>query len=647
MNEGMSSGAPGTDTLLSSVWFQVGIALIVLSFTFAPQIYRRFQQACSSDQSDDSDEANNDWLPAQSSGGKSGKRGKNRKNNGNNNNNNNQSSYSKEMDQQLRELQQQQQQLRRVQEETQRLKQQAEDEARATKQQAKVDAEEIARRVMEEMDSKQQQYEMAAVRRAAEAEADALKAAATQEAARLRKNAEEEAASLRKLAEEEAAMLRVVETKKREMEKEVATAAAQAREKMAGEVEAIRKRAEAEVLELKQKATKEAAAMFQQAEWSVKQQRNFSESIPAADAPSPKPPRMPTPPSRRPSKPSKSKGGGLTINPHSPPRPDQELPKAATPPRSPVIGIEREERAKQQPSPPMAHESAESADLMPASGASTSSGDWRVQGSSRNQAPAHQTITPHWTAGWPHPQGDNRHSSGKGQMRNHSSPASIKTGDVMAPVPDMTQPVPYKMKLCTKFMQSGHCKRASGCTYAHGDHEIGMPRPAQLEGVTLGEMNARKKNKNTVEHGQHGGGQHGGGGGYQFTSVNSSRPMAAEPYRQPAPEPVQQHMPAPSNPTRPAKPNSSQAANQWDKPPKITASKRAPARVETSRGGESVADRSARLTDHIQGKKEPSPFLPLSPSLDEPWLDPDDRSKTMSWADSAVTPSPDGPHCPP
>ena len=103
-----------------------------------------------------------------------------------------------------------------------------------------------------------------------------------------------------------------------------------------------------------------------------------------------------------------------------------------------------------------------------------------------------------------------------------------------------------------------------------------------------------------VEHGQHGGGQHGGGGGYQFTSVNSSRPMAAEPYRQPAPEPVQQHMPAPSNPTRPAKPNSSQAANQWDKPPKITASKRAPARVETSRGGESVADRSARLTDHIQ-----------------------------------------------
>ena len=141
------------------------------------------------------------------------------------------------------------------------------------------------------MDSKQQQYEMAAVRRAAEAEADALKAAATQEAARLRKNAEEEvcilcvaavchlsscssrlnthsfapasrngfrgvvehvvcvrqAASLRKLAEEEAAMLRVVETKKREMEKEVATAAAQAREKMAGEVEAIRKRAEAEV----------------------------------------------------------------------------------------------------------------------------------------------------------------------------------------------------------------------------------------------------------------------------------------------------------------------------------------------------------------------------------------------------------------
>ena len=89
-----------------------------------------------------------------------------------------------------------------------RLKQQAEDEARATKQQAKVDAEEIARRwqplhwpgsvsagcgrVMEEMDSKQQQHEMAAVRRAAEAEAQALKAAATQEAVRLRKNAEEE-----------------------------------------------------------------------------------------------------------------------------------------------------------------------------------------------------------------------------------------------------------------------------------------------------------------------------------------------------------------------------------------------------------------------------------------------------------------------
>jgi len=638
------SSAPVTDTLLSSMWFQCAIAVIVLSFTFAPQIYRHFKQAC--DESDENEEVN-DWLPAQGSG-KSGKRGKNKKQN-KKPQNKPQNSYSEEMDQQLRDLKEQQQQLRRVQEETQRLKQQAEEEARATKLQAKEQAEEITRRVMEEMDSKQQQNEMAAVRRAAEAEADALKAAATLEAARLRRNAEEEAAGMRKLAEEEAAMLRVVETKKREMEQEVAMAAAQARQKMAGEVEAIRKRAEAEVLELKQKASKEAAAMFQQAEWNVKQQRNFSELMSSsADAPSPKPPKPPKmPPSPKSNlaphnlgvKTSKNTAG-LTINPNSPPKPEEpdRLPKPATPPRSPVIGIEREERAKQYSnSPPMGMESAaESSDLL--SSVSSASGEWSSV-SRRGGPPPQQTITPHFTSGWPQPQGgnDNHQRSHPQDSRQHNrnqqhhSPASVKTGDMhhqKAPTPDMTQPVPYKMKLCTKYMQSGHCKRGIGCTYAHGEHEIGMPRPAALEGVTVGEMNARKKNKNLVESNEQ---------GYQFNSVNASRPAppVQAPYQTaPAPEPVQ------PMPVRPSKP--SQPPNQWDKPPKVVPNKRIPSKLQT-RGAESVADRSARLTDHIQGKKEPSPFLPLSPSLDEPWLDPDDRSKTMSWADSAVTPSPDGP----
>ena len=58
--------------------------------------------------------------------------------------------------------------------------------------------------------------------------------------------------------------------------------------------------------------------------------------------------------------------------------------------------------------------------------------------------------------------------------------------------------VPYKLKLCHKFMTTGACKRGSACTYAHGDHEIGMNRPPELQNVTLGEMNARKRGKNMV-----------------------------------------------------------------------------------------------------------------------------------------------------
>jgi len=64
--------------------------------------------------------------------------------------------------------------------------------------------------------------------------------------------------------------------------------------------------------------------------------------------------------------------------------------------------------------------------------------------------------------------------------------------------PDPKQLVPYKLKLCHKFMNSGMCKRGSQCTYAHGEEEIGMERPIELQAVTLGEMNARRRGKNMV-----------------------------------------------------------------------------------------------------------------------------------------------------
>jgi len=64
--------------------------------------------------------------------------------------------------------------------------------------------------------------------------------------------------------------------------------------------------------------------------------------------------------------------------------------------------------------------------------------------------------------------------------------------------PDPTQLVPYKLKLCRRFMEVGHCKRGNQCTYAHGEHEIGMERPAELASVTLGDMNKRKRGKNMI-----------------------------------------------------------------------------------------------------------------------------------------------------
>eukprot|EP00658_Telonema_sp_P-2_P056013 TRINITY_DN4450_c0_g2_i2.p1 TRINITY_DN4450_c0_g2~~TRINITY_DN4450_c0_g2_i2.p1 ORF type:complete len:551 (+),score=142.38 TRINITY_DN4450_c0_g2_i2:264-1916(+) len=526
------------------------------------------------------------------------------------------------MDKQLRDLQQQQAELRRVQEETIRIKQVAEEEAQQTKKQAMLEAEAMTRRVFEEitqkrdeMNAKAQQQDVDVIKKAAKAEAAALRIAAQQEAERLRRNAEEEAAALRKLAEDEAAMLRNVEAKKRQMEDEVSSAAARARDKMSSEVEALRRRAEAEVLELKQKAAKEAAAMFQRAEKNV-QSAKFTTTDP-----SPRSEKPPRPPSTH-------------DNPAPQRQPEEKLPNAVTPPRSPVVGSERQERHQEE-----GKQEAWSADAS----------------SPRQQA------KPNWTSsGWGQQAGGNALRSGsvpsspgavsteRHLSRNDNKQQSTETSKPSGGmVPDMTQPVPYKMKTCTKFMQTGHCKRGAACTYAHGEHEIGMPRPDSLRGVTLGDMNARKKGKNMITQAE----QAATLAAAQAAQASQAALLAQQ---QPALRPPQAPASAPSNGSsslRTVPASTSAMKSQWDKPPKIATASKLFGGMPAKKAGDAhpnpqgTTDVSMRNSD---GKttKEPSPFLPLSPSLDEPWQSDSDGRKAMSWADSSVTPPATGPTTP-
>eukprot|EP00656_Telonema_subtile_P023368 TRINITY_DN2478_c2_g2_i1.p1 TRINITY_DN2478_c2_g2~~TRINITY_DN2478_c2_g2_i1.p1 ORF type:complete len:435 (-),score=85.86 TRINITY_DN2478_c2_g2_i1:98-1402(-) len=434
------------------------------------------------------------------------------------------------MDKQLKQLAAQQAELKKVQQEAVRMKSDAEEEARQTKLQAKLEAEALTRRVVEEMNlqrdamtAQADAHDAASVRRNAEAEARAMKVAAETEAAQMRKRASEEVANMRKLAEEEATMLRNMETKKRQMEEQVNVTAARARERMTDEVDSLRRKAEAEVHALRTKATKEAAAMFQRAERNVHLD---------------KPPRLPS---------TQSQPEEPPVRAGTPPRPDHKSPTEGT--EDPTL---------------------------------------------------HQPIQHNWTAGWAPPRGGLPPLAAPAPAPAPPEKSNSTRGEKGGIVPDMTQLVPYKLKLCIKFMQTGHCKRGAGCTYAHGEHEVGMDRPQELQGVTLAEMNARKKGKNMV-------------------SADTSR--GSQPPRAPAPAPARAPAPAPATGYRTG------AKSQWDQPPKINA------KLNTGKPKSGP-------------NKDPSPFLPLSPSLDEPWRGDSDGRSAMSWADASTSPPTIGPRTP-
>jgi len=657
MGESLDSAA---ESLLSSLWFQLCIAFLVLLVTLAPQLRTHFNNAARESSSDQ--DVLTELMPEPTKPTvKKGKKGKK---------DNKQAAKSpadaaskEAIDKQLREIKEQQEQLRRVQLETQRLKQAAEEEAKATREQARIEAEQLTRSVIEQLNVKQQMEDVAAVRRAAEAEATALRQAAEAEAARMRKSAEEEAQALKKKA---------VEDRKLDMEQQVAAAAAAARDKMANEVALLRERAEAEVNELKKRVSQEAAAMFQQAEKKSKQAQSSN-----------KPPKIPGHSAAKisiPPRDHQDSPRSVTSTPiDTPTEKINQLPQPVTPPKSPVVGSERRSPHASPNLNPSAHsspnlnqpEASSSVLVSPSSSSSCSSTTlseqhWKRQ--QHQQKPPHmQQVTPEWTKGWAHPgQLQQPNVNAQPPQQQQQLQQQAKGYGV---VPDMTQLVPYKMKLCTKFMQTGHCKRGAGCTYAHGEHEIGMARPAQLQGVTLGEMNQRKRGKNMVDvnHSVAAYKEDPNNQRYPFNSVNASQfykdrqmnPHQASFHPQQQMEFVpnmHQHNNTQEVPGYDAvnanmrqKANNGPVKSQWDKPPKIH-----PSRLDTALPNSSgPSPRHARPTHDAHGLrasndglrtsagKEPSPFLPLSPSLgdDEPWAKDGDGRAAMSWADSAATPT--------
>lgn len=267
------------------------------------------------------------------------------------------------------------------------------------------------------------------------------------------------------------------------------------------------------------------------------------------------------------------------------------------------------------------------------------------------------------------------------------------------------------MKLCRRFVESGHCKRGAQCTYAHGDHELGMDRPHELRNVTLGDMNKRKKGKNMVTGPQDvimqapmqdmgytappGWGQQGipppnvyyvDGGpmvDYGWQSIPPTQAMAWGPgdypeqyhgnYNQ-APEPSHKKNPGAEPAQTEAWKDAEQVENaSWNintsEAPPVTSDssntsspdsrKKSPKAlsvdIEAVRQGVAENDKpapEAALPSSTKGaaggRKEPSPFLPLSPSLDD-WADEPtptpERPSSMgresqvpfSWADTVST----------
>ena len=247
--------------------------------------------------------------------------------------------------------------------------------------------------------------------------------------------------------------------------------------------------------------------------------------------------------------------------------------------------------------------------------------------------------------------------------------------------PDPTQLVPYKLKLCHKFTTTGHCKRGSQCTYAHGDHEIGMERPPELQNVTLGEMNARKKGKNMVAIPA--GEQHhvSYSGNSNFIDPNRRVQQHTGMQQQSHYEGYgghsqMQHMQHYGRMSQQAWQDSSQATDwgpaealggmvtvdpqtqtqQSQSPPAKTSPKQLEIKIppkppkppENEEGGRQGSRNHEKAKK--EPKKEPSPFLPLSPDMDNPganfWADEPTPPGTQdmsdpgsfSWADQAGTP---------
>merc|ERR1719491_581441 len=71
-----------------------------------------------------------------------------------------------------------------------------------------------------------------------------------------------------------------------------------------------------------------------------------------------------------------------------------------------------------------------------------------------------------------------KQQSGKGQWGQQSDQWEQQGGYPSAPPQQQVQlPRGTKTTLCTHFQANGFCKHADVCSFAHGEHEIGAPRP--------------------------------------------------------------------------------------------------------------------------------------------------------------------------